>query len=51
MKFYKGDVESVEHYFRLLSNSNNMKLIVDAGMHKDRFDACSDFLDDLMASQ
>ena len=50
MKFHKGDVESVDGYFKLLSNTNNMKLLVDAGMYKEKFDNCSDFLDDLMAS-
>ena len=51
MKFNKGDVESAEHYFKLLSKSNNMRLLVDCGMQKDKFDTCADFLDDLMASQ
>ena len=51
MKFKQGNVESVDHYFALLSDSNRMKLLVDAGMLKDKFDTCADFLDDLMASQ
>ena len=50
-KFKKGEVESADEYFHKLDKTNNIKMLVDAGQHRDKFDNCADFLDDLMASQ